>query len=54
MDERVFLFGGEAGADYRHLEFVRETEVGFLSFFDWSHGATGRCFIRWDCEVIPW
>jgi hypothetical protein len=49
----VFLFGGEAGANDRRLEFVEEAEIGFLGFFNQVHGGTCRCFICWDCEVIP-
>jgi hypothetical protein len=51
--ELVFLLGGEAGADDRHLAFVREAKVGSLGFFSRPHGGSGRCFIHWDCEVIP-
>ena len=53
MDNRAFLFGGEAGANDRRLEFVEEAEIGFLGFFNQVHGGTCRCFICWDCEVIP-
>jgi hypothetical protein len=53
-DERVFLFGGEAGTDDRRLVFIGKTKVGSLGFFDQSQGGSGRCFICGDCEVIPW
>jgi hypothetical protein len=53
LDERAFLFGGEAGTDDRHLAFVGETKVGFLGLFGQSHGGSGRCFIYGDFEAMP-
>jgi hypothetical protein len=54
MDNRAFLFGGEAAADDRRLAFVGEAEVGSLGFFGWAHGGSYRCFIHGNYEVIPW
>jgi hypothetical protein len=52
LDERVFLFVVQAGADDGSLAFISEPQVDPFSFFSRPHRGRGLSFVRWCCEVF--
>jgi hypothetical protein len=52
LDERVFLFVIQAGADDSCFVFVGEPKIDSLGFFSWSYRGHGLSFIREHREVF--
>jgi hypothetical protein len=52
LDERVFLFVVQAGADDGSLALISEPQIDPFSFFSRPHRGRGLSFIRQCCKVL--